>query len=160
MLRKTASELSLSLSQCSLGVSASIRSTSTTLAKGKPRGHEFELLHLLPHPLCRACRAICVSAKVSAISAEPRCSEVLGLLQVRFSTGVSLCELRSVALVLCTLANLPSPSRECKRRFELMVQWFVSNWMAIVPWISLVQLRDSEGRPIDRIRELVDRHIY
>jgi hypothetical protein len=56
--------------------------------------------------------------------------------------------------------NVPPPKRECKRRFEMMVQWFAFNWVTIEPWISLVQLWDSEGGPINRIREIVDRQIY
>jgi hypothetical protein len=68
--------------------------------------------------------------------------------------------LRSVALVVSSIANVPGPPRDSKRKYELLVQWFVANWAVVSPWISVVQLRDSAGRPIDRVREMVDRGIF
>jgi hypothetical protein len=52
---------------------------------------------LIARTPCRACRATCALDTVGPDLPEPRCEEVLGFLQVKFSTGVSLSELRSIA---------------------------------------------------------------
>lgn len=48
-------------------------------------------MRLFRRPMCRACRAICASAKASAVASRPWCNEVLGLLQVRFSATLRRC---------------------------------------------------------------------
>jgi hypothetical protein len=76
------------------------------------------------------------------------------ILQAQFSSGVRLPELRSIALVLSSIADLPPPGRDAKRQLGLMVQWFVRHWNVVSCWLPFVTLRDEQGLPIDGRREL------
>jgi hypothetical protein len=85
--------------------------------------------------------------------------QVLGFLQNRFSTGVSLAELSSVAVVVAKFAEIEPPARDSKRRFQLLVEWFAVNWAVVGPWLLLVDLRDSGCQPITRVREIMERGV-
>jgi hypothetical protein len=78
------------------------------------------------------------------------------LLQAKFSRGVSLKELRSIAAVIAMQAWI-SPSRDAKRSYGLMVGWFISQWAEVAPWLPFVALRDTAGRAIDGRREAIER---
>jgi hypothetical protein len=98
--------------------------------------------------------------KVSlALGSEPSSSaqHALSLLQLRFSSGVSLAELRSVAVVVAEMGGISPPPRDSKRSFQLLIEWFVANWACVGPWLAFIELRDAANRPIDRMREMVDR---
>jgi hypothetical protein len=83
----------------------------------------------------------------------------LRFLQLKFSTGLRLCELRSVASVTAALAGLPQPSRTTRRSYALLVAWFKANWAAAMAVLPLLQLRDSDHRVIDGRREMCERGI-
>lgn len=77
-------------------------------------------------------------------------------LAVKFSSGVTLKELSSVAEIASVLAQVDGPSREAKRNFRLLVCWFKKNWNRLVPWMACIHLRDRELRVIDGTRELME----
>jgi hypothetical protein len=79
------------------------------------------------------------------------------VLQVKFSTGVRLRELRSIALVLATPSGLPPPSREAQRRSGMVLAWFREHWAVLLPLLPSVHLCDAQGNPINSARELSDR---
>jgi hypothetical protein len=78
-------------------------------------------------------------------------------LAVKFSSGVTLKELSSIAELVASFAAIPSPSRSAKRNFRLMMYWFKMNWLAVEPWLALVQLRDQDMQVIDSSRELKEK---
>jgi hypothetical protein len=84
-------------------------------------------------------------------------SEELRFLRMKFSTGVRLAELTSVATLAAVVARIKVPSRDTKRSFPLMVAWFRDNWAEVLPYLPLMQLRDTDDRPIDMAREIDDR---
>jgi hypothetical protein len=84
------------------------------------------------------------------------CSE-LRALYLRFSTGVTIAELTSVAVVVATMADLPPPSRAAKRSWVQLVGWFRSNWSTVAGFLPWVELRDSEDRAVDGVREMCER---
>jgi hypothetical protein len=77
-------------------------------------------------------------------------------LQAKFSTGVRLPELRSIATIVCHLANLQPPSRDENRSCALLMRWFCSRWAVIAPWLPSIRLLDETGKPIDGVREMAD----
>jgi hypothetical protein len=76
---------------------------------------------------------------------------------MRFSTGVRLAELTSVATIAAAVARIKAPSRDTKRSFSLMLTWFRDHWAEVMPYLPLMQLRDTDDRPIDMAREIGDR---
>jgi hypothetical protein len=80
-------------------------------------------------------------------------------LRLKFSTGVRLTELKSIAMVLSMLAHVKPPTREMNRSHSLLMQWYHDCWTEILPFLSVVQLRDSYDVPIDGQREIVDRRM-
>jgi hypothetical protein len=87
-----------------------------------------------------------------------RCPE-LQALQYRFSSGVTMIELSSIAMVLAETAGIPPPPRVAKRRFLQLLTWFRDCWPSVSPWLPYVQLRDDDGFAIDGRRELFDKGI-
>jgi hypothetical protein len=83
------------------------------------------------------------------------CPEVQ-ILQAKFSSGVRLRELRSIALVIVAIANLEPPGRDAKRQLGLMLDWFRQNWAVVACWLPFVNLRDERGRTIDGQREFME----
>jgi hypothetical protein len=82
--------------------------------------------------------------------------EIWRVLLAKFSTGVRLPELRSIAAILCVVADLPAPSRDANRSCVGMVQWFCADWGAVTPWLAWVELLDKDERVIDGNREMND----
>jgi hypothetical protein len=76
-----------------------------------------------------------------------------------FSTGVRLGELKSVALILASLADVSAPGRDTNRQYSLLMQWYDRHWARIAPFLPMVQLRDADDRPIDAHREMIERGI-
>jgi hypothetical protein len=85
--------------------------------------------------------------------------EELRLLQVQFSTGVRISELRSIASILAFLAGIPPPTRAMNRQHAQLIQWYRAHWRKIAAFLPLVQLRDEQNVPIDGRRELVERKL-
>jgi hypothetical protein len=69
---------------------------------------------------------------------------------------VRLRELRSIAIVITSLANVEPPGRDAKRQLGLMLDWFRRNWAVVACWLPFVNLCDERGRPIDGQREFVE----
>jgi hypothetical protein len=84
-------------------------------------------------------------------------SSELRALHLRFSTGVTIFELCSVAHVIAELAEIPPPSRPAKRTWASLVAWFRANWYSIAAFLPCVQLRDSHDRVVDGTREMCER---
>jgi hypothetical protein len=78
----------------------------------------------------------------------------------KFSSGVTLRELRSIAVLISSMANLKPPSRDEKRNQSKLLQWFIDYWGFVCPWLSLISLRDSDDRIIDSSRELKEKKIF
>jgi hypothetical protein len=97
-----------------------------------------------------------VYAKASELSKFDKSRE-LRILQLAFSTGVRLRELRSIALVLANVAGIPPPHREARRNSGVVLAWFRRHWDVVLPLLPTLQLRDSDGNPINGMREVHDR---
>jgi hypothetical protein len=80
-------------------------------------------------------------------------------LRARYTTGVRLHELASVAVIAARLACVPQPKRDTRRHFVLLITWFRENWARVAPWLLCIGLRDEGDRPIDGRREAIDRGI-
>jgi hypothetical protein len=79
------------------------------------------------------------------------------VLMRKFSSGITIRELSTVAELLATLANILPPSRDAKRNFRLMIAWFRAKWASVAPWLPLVHLRDEYDRVIDGAREVAEK---
>jgi hypothetical protein len=79
---------------------------------------------------------------------------------VKFSSGVTLKELISIAEIAAALAKIGGPSREAKRNFRLMVCWFKTHWSRLTPWLNLIHLRDRDMNIIDSGREVTETGKY
>jgi hypothetical protein len=83
--------------------------------------------------------------------------EEFRVLMGKFSSGITLRELSTVAELISALADIQPPSRDAKRSFRLMIGWFRARWAAVSRWLPLVHLRDEEDRVIDGTRELAEK---
>jgi hypothetical protein len=99
-------------------------------------------------------------ANSESVAADEFAGDALRVLHAKFSTGVRLPELRSVAGIICHLGGIPRPSRDTHRSYPLMVKWFAENWSDVVPWLKVVNLVDAEEKPIDGNREMADMRIF
>jgi hypothetical protein len=79
------------------------------------------------------------------------------VLAAKFSTGVTIRELASVAEIVSSLARISPPSRDAKRNFGLMIRWFRSRWTSVAAWLPFISLCDDDLRMIDGARELCDK---
>jgi hypothetical protein len=86
-------------------------------------------------------------------------TEEYRFLQVKFSSGVTFCELKSIATVLAFLAQITPPSREEKRQYFKLIRWFRDSWAVITPFMTVMDLRDEFNVPIDSKREMVDKGV-
>lgn len=75
----------------------------------------------------------------------------------KFSSGVTLTELRSVAEVIVECSGIGPPCRDAKRSFGLLLMWFRRNWAVIVPWLEIIQLRDENDCVVNGTREILER---
>jgi hypothetical protein len=99
---------------------------------------------------------------VNAVVSKMECIELSAcvefrILQAKFSSGVTIHELQSVAEVLAGCTGLLPPGREAKRSFPVLVKWFVSSWARISPWLAVIELRDECGQVIDGQRESLEK---
>jgi hypothetical protein len=78
-------------------------------------------------------------------------------LQAKFSSGVTIRELQSVAEICAGCAGILPPGREAKRSFRVLLQWFRDYWVRISPWLCVIELRDEKGLVIDGQREFMDK---
>jgi hypothetical protein len=104
-----------------------------------------------------------VNAKVetfsSASAAELLNCEEYGILRTTFSTGVTLAELRSIAILLVSFAQVTPPPRQAKRSLPALIAWYRSQWPAILPWLPSMGLRDERDLAINGRRELMEKGI-
>jgi hypothetical protein len=84
-------------------------------------------------------------------------SEEFRALQARFSSGLRLGELRSLAVILSSLAGIMPPGRGTQRQYILLVRYIRKHWARIAPVLPLVQLKDENDMLIDGRREMVER---
>jgi hypothetical protein len=80
-------------------------------------------------------------------------------LQERFSSGVRLSELNSIAQVVAMLASVPPPSREVRRSGPQLIQWYQTHWCSLEPFLRVIQLRDERYIPIDGLRQHTESHL-
>jgi hypothetical protein len=76
-------------------------------------------------------------------------------LQARFSSGIRLFELRSIAIVVAHLSGV-ALERTSKRTLSCLVKWFADHWPAVAPFIALVNLVDAQGVAVTYARELAE----
>jgi hypothetical protein len=86
-------------------------------------------------------------------------TEEYRFLQVKFSSGVTFSELKSIAALLASLAQITPPSRDEKRHYFKLIKWFRDSWAVITPFITVMELRDQFNVPIDSQREMVDKGV-
>jgi hypothetical protein len=92
-----------------------------------------------------------------ALTAEVVALEEFRLLQVKFSTGVTLKELRSVSTVLVRFGGIKPPGKAARRRYNDLVKWYIANWAAIAAWLPFISLRDQYDGIIDGQREAIEK---
>jgi hypothetical protein len=91
-----------------------------------------------------------------AISPKLLDGEEFHTLQARFSSGVRLRELGSIATVIAAIAGLPRPNRPTRTHYLLLLQWLRTNWAVVQVWLPFITLLDDRGVPIDQNRESVE----
>ena len=70
------------------------------------------------------------------------------IIQQKFSTGVTLPELRSIAYLLQQTLNLKKIPRDSKRSFESLMLWFIREWKVVGPALEHIQLYDEDFNQI------------
>ena len=86
-------------------------------------------------------------------------SEEYRILVQTFSTGGTLKELCSIAIILTKInPEIKEPCRNAKRNFPLLMEWYHFNWCLIYPILPYIQLRDENKNVIDGERELFEMH--
>lgn len=76
----------------------------------------------------------------------------------KFGSGARLPELCSVAQILSMMSgSIPEPSRDAKRSFQGLYEWFHYNWELILPFLPFIHLRDENDQIIDGRREFIEK---
>ena len=76
-------------------------------------------------------------------------------IQVHFSSGITQTELLSIVEVITANFDIPPPTHQQKRRFNLLIlQWFHDNWAKISQVLPYITLYDDNFNQISAIREL------
>jgi hypothetical protein len=101
-------------------------------------------------------RIAAVAVRNTALADELH-SEEFRALQARFSSGLRLGELRSLAVILSSLAGIMPPGRGTQRQYIQLVRYIRKYWARIAPVLPLVQLKDENNILIDGRREMVER---
>ena len=65
-----------------------------------------------------------------------------------FPPGITFAELRSIAIILCNTLNLPKVPRDCKRKSNLLIEWYLKEWKYIEPYLPCVSLYDDNYNKI------------
>lgn len=86
----------------------------------------------------------------------PDQSRVWTILKWHFSSGIRLKELASISIILSSIIKIQQPTRDERRSFPLLLNWFSLNWMLIEPLLPIINLRDSSDQIIDGRRELYE----
>lgn len=93
--------------------------------------------------------------KESAISYE-NSNEYRVLIQ-NFSSGVTLRELCSIAIILSTyVPGVKMPNRDEKRNYPLLIEWYCNNWELVCPMLPYINILDANKEIINGERELMD----
>lgn len=74
-------------------------------------------------------------------------------LEIKFSTGITHNELRSVANVICLFTGLKLNRLEYRYK-SILIKWFYDNWNVIKVILPNIFLLDEEDNPITLEREL------
>lgn len=86
-------------------------------------------------------------------------SEEYRILIQTFSSGATLKELCSIAIILTRInPEIKEPCRDAKRNFPLLMEWYHYNWCLIYPILPFIQLRDENMNVINGERELLEMH--
>ena len=80
-------------------------------------------------------------------------SKAWQLIQLRYSSGITQNELKSIALVVSHLTNI-ALDRDTKRDFKLLVKWFDDNFEVVCPILFMINLRDKNNQIINLQREI------
>jgi hypothetical protein len=56
-------------------------------------------------------------------------------LRAKFSSGLCLRELRSLAILISHFTGILEPNRDIKRSYVLLIKWFKEHWDLILPWL-------------------------
>jgi hypothetical protein len=75
----------------------------------------------------------------------------------KFSSGVTIRELCSIAKLAAGLAKIKPPPRDAKRNWPNLMHWLIERWSIVYPWLAVMNLLDSDGRAIDGYREFFER---
>jgi hypothetical protein len=94
-------------------------------------------------------------ARIGLGEFDAEASQTWQLLRAHFSSGITLNELRSVAIVVEYITALVVP-RAAKRTFPVLVKWFSDNWAFIEPILLIIHLIDDGGQVINFSWELSD----
>lgn len=88
-------------------------------------------------------------------------SDMYRIIIQSFSSGVTLRELTSIAVIICKIVpKISEPSRMEKRCFNLLIEWFASNWELISPVLPFIHLCDENKKVINGERELIEMHTH
>lgn len=81
------------------------------------------------------------------------------LLLKKFSSGVTLPELFSIATVISSniLSGINKPGRNEQRSLPLLIKWYEKNWDLVYPILPFVQLRDKDDKIICERREFIEK---
>jgi hypothetical protein len=82
--------------------------------------------------------------------------EELRTLQAKFSSGVCLTELGSIAIVIASIVGIKPPTRKVRRYYQKLIKWYHENWELVSVWLPFIELRDGGGMLIDHRREVFD----
>ncbi|KAI5512355.1 hypothetical protein TVAGG3_0748450 [Trichomonas vaginalis G3] len=85
----------------------------------------------------------------------PEKTEAWNFLVMRFSSGITQSELRSIANVVCLKCNLKL-ERDASRDRRILIKWFHDNWNCIHDTVSKIQLLDENEKPINLAREVYE----
>lgn len=83
-------------------------------------------------------------------------TKIWATLKWHFSSGIRLKELASISIILSSLVKIQQPTRDEKRSFPLLLNWYSLNWHLIEPCLHMINLRDSSNQIINGRRELYD----
>jgi hypothetical protein len=86
-------------------------------------------------------------------------SDEYRVLQGKFSSGINVHELQSVAILIAHLTGIAAPSRAEKRNGAALVRWYMQHWAHVIPLLPMIELRDQGGEVISARRELSEKGV-
>lgn len=109
-------------------------------------------------PKKKLCFSLCTDSKIrnKTMIHCPDQLRIWSILKWHFSSGIRLKELASISIILSSLIKIPQPSRDERRSFPLLLNWYSANWILIEPLLPMINLRDSKDQIINGTRELYE----